>query len=421
MSEQTTSERGTAPAPDTRAAELAVLAREGGMPEKAAEWIVGNTTVEAARSEVIQALRKQQAAPIVAAAPVIEVGKDRAEEKPFLSFGDYLRDVRAAELSPDTINPRLRALRAGLGLQEGVGSEGGFLIPPQFASGVSARAFQGGNILSRVRKVQVQSNRYAVTLVDETSRVSGSRWGGITSSWVGEGQSPTASRPTFRQQYFDSKKIAVLAYVTEEQMEDYSATSTILEQGFSEELTFELERTIIEGTGSGQPLGILNANCVVSQAAEGGQTATTVNINNVAKMYARLWSRSMNNAVWLINQDVLPQIAVMTLGNFPIYLAPGQASNGSSFGLLFGRPVVVTEYNSTLGAVGDIILADLDQYLIAERVSPTMQSSMHVRFVQGEQAFRMIYRVDGAPLWNSPLTPLKGSSTQSPFIALAAR
>ena len=425
MSVDTTSERGAAPAPDTRAADLSAVALDFPEYARLAEWIREGISVDAAKTEVMRKMRQataeRQPTSPVTPAQLIDVGKDRAEDKPFNTFGEYLREVRTAEVSPADVTPRLRALRAGTGLQEGVGSEGGFLIPPQYAQGLITRAFQGGNILSRVRKVQVQSNRYAVNVVDETSRVAGSRWGGITSSWLGEGSSPTASRPTFRQQYFDSKKVAVLGYVTEEQLEDYAATAQIIEQGFAEELTFELERTIMEGTGSGQPLGILNSTALVTQAAEGGQTATTVNINNVSKMYARLWSRSMGNAVWLINQDVLPQIATMTLGNFPIYLAPGQASNGSSFGLLFGRPVVVTEYNGTLGAVGDIVLADLDQYLVAERVAPSMQSSMHVRFVQGEQAFRMIYRVDGAPLWNAALTPLKGSNTQSPFIALAAR
>ena len=427
MQDHTTSERGMSPAPDTRAAELAVLAKEGDAVERLADWMIQGTTVEQARAEVIKALRdKAERAPTINAseAPVsVAVGQDRAEAKPFAAFGEFLRTVRDAELHPHLIDPRLRGLsvRAGTGLGEGVGSEGGFLFPPQYAEGIVARAFQGGKMLSRVRKVPITANRYAVTLVDETSRVSGSRWGGVQSYWVGEGGSPTASKPKFRQQYFDLKKIATLGYVTEEQMEDYSATASILDQAFAEELTFELERTIVEGTGAGQPLGILNSGAVVSVAAEGAQTAGTINIQNIAKMYARLWSRSMATSAWFINQDALPQLPLMTLGNFPIYLAPGQAGNASDFGLLFGRPVIVTEYNSSIGTVGDIILADLDQYMVAERSGVQMQQSMHVRFVQGEQAFRTIYRVDGAPLWNAPLTPLKGSNTQSPFITLAAR
>ena len=33
----------------------------------------------------------------------------------------------------------------------------------------------------------------------------------------------------------------------------------------------------------------------------------------------------------------------------------------------------------------------------------------------------MIYRADGKPIWNKPLTPYKGKSTISPFVALEKR
>jgi hypothetical protein len=50
-----------------------------------------------------------------------------------------------------------------------------------------------------------------------------------------------------------------------------------------------------------------------------------------------------------------------------------------------------------------------------------MQRSIHVRFVNGEETFRTVFRCDGAPMLNQPITPLKGSNTQSAFVTLAAR
>ena len=46
---------------------------------------------------------------------------------------------------------------------------------------------------------------------------------------------------------------------------------------------------------------------------------------------------------------------------------------------------------------------------------------MHVRFLEGEQAFRLMFRVDGKPTAVKPLTPFKGTNTTSAFIALASR
>lgn len=406
-----------------RTADIYALAQEHGITDavRVNGWLATGATMGTVSAEILKDIKSAAAKqPVTPAA--IDVGTDRATAQPFLNFGDFLRAAKNAETSPHAMDPRLMPLRAaGVGLGEGVGSDGGFLIPPQYSETLLARAFQGGKIMSRVRMIPITSNRYGIPVVDETSRVAGSRWGGVSAAWQGEGSTAVASRPRFRTQYYDIKKLVCLGYVTEEQLEDYAATSTILEQAFSEEVTFEFERNIFEGTGVGSPLGILNSPAVVTQAAEGGQTAATVNVQNVMKMYARLWSRSMQNAVWLVNQDVIPQLGLMTLGNFPIYLAPGQLGAGSDFGLLLGRPVLVTEYSSTVGTVGDIMLVDLDQYLVVERRAAAMTQSAHVRFLQGEQAFRLALRADGAPLWNAPLTPLKGINTQSPFIALAAR
>ena len=88
---------------------------------------------------------------------------------------------------------------------------------------------------------------------------------------------------------------------------------------------------------------------------------------------------------------------------------------------LFGRPVIPLEQCSAAGDVGDIILADISQYLLIDKGGIKAASSVHVRFLYDENVFRFIYRVDGQPIWNKPLTPFKGSATVSPFVTLAKR
>ena len=90
-------------------------------------------------------------------------------------------------------------------------------------------------------------------------------------------------------------------------------------------------------------------------------------------------------------------------------------------GTLLGRPIVPIEQCQTLGTVGDIILADLSQYVIADKGGLESASSIHVRFVYDESVFRFVYRVDGQPIWNSALTPFLSANTLSPFVALASR
>lgn len=187
---------------------------------------------------------------------------------------------------------------------------------------------------------------------------------------------------------------------------------------------FMTEDAVVEGTGAGQPMGYLNSPAVVSVAKETGQAAATIVKENIDKMWSRCWNRSRKSAVWLINQDCEPQLnslnqAVGTGGQI-LYMPPGGLS-AAPYSTLYGRPVIATEYNSAVGTVGDITLVDLSQYTIVDKGGVQMATSMHVAFDTDEMRFRITYRVDGRPMWNSPLTPFKGSATKSPFITLATR
>ena len=110
----------------------------------------------------------------------------------------------------------------------------------------------------------------------------------------------------------------------------------------------------------------------------------------------------------------------LKIGTTPVYVPAGGLSE-KPYETLFGRPVIPLEQCSALGEVGDIILADLNQYLLIDKGGINAQSSIHVRFLYDENVFRFIYRVDGQPIWNKPLTPYKGTATQSQFEALAKR
>ena len=102
-------------------------------------------------------------------------------------------------------------------------------------------------------------------------------------------------------------------------------------------------------------------------------------------------------------------------------MPPGGLSS-QPYGTLFGRPVIPIEQCQTLGDKGDIILADMSQYILADKGGVQSASSIHVRFVNDESVFRFVYRVAGQPIWHSALTPFTGAAnTLSPFVTLNAR
>jgi HK97 family phage major capsid protein len=246
----------------------------------------------------------------------------------------------------------------------------------------------------------------------------------VASNWVGEGVTTTPTKPKFRIVEFDLKKLMSVMYTSDELLQDQSALTSIASQAFSEEVMFMTEDAIVEGSGAGMPLGYMNSKALITVPKETGQKAATIVKENIDNMWARLWARSMKNAVWYINQDILPQLNAMNqavgTGGQLVYLPPGGLA-ATPFATLYGREIVWTEYSSTLGTLGDIVLGDLSQYMLVDKNGVQAATSMHVAFLTDEQVFRITYRVDGKPMWSVPLTPFKGTNTKSPFIALATR
>ena len=378
------------------------------------------STVDAAKEQEEREAKSKQAVN----QPIYAQPKNPANEKPFNSLGEQLAAVIRVSKFGENDN-RLNILNQ-LGLNEGVPSEGGFLVQTDFVTELLKRTYEVGVLASRVRKIPVSANANGLTMnaIAETSRATGSRWGGVQSYWLHEAGTKTPSDPTFRQIELKLKKLIGLCYATDELLQDTSALESIISQAFSEDFAWMVDNAIFRGTGAGQPLGITGHPATIPVAAEANQPAATIQYQNIVKMWSRMWARSRANAIWAINQDIEPQLFTMSLavgvGGVPVYLPAGGAS-ASPYGTLFGRPVVPIEHASTLGTIGDISLLDLSQYLMIDKGGIQSASSIHVQFTTDQSAFRFVYRCDGQPMWNLPLTPANGTNTLSPFVQLATR
>jgi HK97 family phage major capsid protein len=368
----------------------------------------------------LKAERKQleydrtEAKPIAAAMPA--AAADGKPEK-FATVGELLQAVQRGNDS------RLQA--AASGLNEGVPSEGGFLVQSDFATELTNKAFTTGQLASRVRVQEIgpNSNGLKLNLANETSRVS-SRYGGIIAYWAAEAALKTDSMPKFRQWDYNLQKLIGLFYATDELLQDATAITSVVNEWFSDEFGFQLDDAIYNGNGAGKPLGILAAPALVTVAKEAGQTAATVVASNIEKMYSRMPAGSLGNAVWTINQEVWPQIFQLShavgVGGVPMFVPAGGLASAPA-GTLLGRPIVPIEQAAALGTPGDIAFCDFKQYLAIRKGGTQTASSIHVRFLYDESVYRFVLRFNGAPIPNSPLTPYKGSATVSPFIVLAVR
>lgn len=314
-------------------------------------------------------------------------------------------------------------MKAPSGMSEAAGPDGGFLLAPQFAEGILEIAHARDSLMDRCDKVTMSGPSLRMRAIDETSLAS-TRRGGVLGYWVDEGGSLTSSKPKFRNIELIPHKVTVLMYATEELLQDGAALEAKASQYAAEELDFQCNDAILNGTGAGKPLGLLNANCLVSVSKETGQAAATIVAENIHKMWARLHASSRGAAIWIMNQDCDPQLGLLNqavgTGGQLVYMPPNGLSE-KPYATLKGRPVIETPWNASLGTVGDIMLVDLGQYIFATRGSIMASNSVHVQFLTDEVAYKWTFRVAGQPHWNAALTPFKGTNTQGPFIALATR
>jgi HK97 family phage major capsid protein len=389
------------------------------------EFDAAMASVETLNADIARAeklLDEERTAPAVASHSAAHT-ENNEEKKPWASFGEQLMAVYdVARSHGRTHDPRLKA---ATGAGESVDAEGGFLVNPEFGTDILQRTYEVGEISSRSFGMPMASNRLVLPAVDEDSRADGSRWGGIQSYWEYEASSYVGSKPKFKQLQLTANKLTGLCYATEELLEDASALQTYVSTVFPQEFAFKIDDAVLNGPGAGAPLGILTSAAAVVQAKDSGQATLTVSTTNILNMWSRLFGPSMKNAVWFINQSVIPQLFPLTLGSGTavqlLYFPPGMNGNNGPWGKMLGRDVIPVEQCAALTSQGDIVLADMSQYILGQKGGLRADSSMHVAFLTGEMAFRFMLRIDGQPTWKKPLTPYKGSTTLSPFVTLAAR
>jgi HK97 family phage major capsid protein len=342
------------------------------------------------------------------------------------NVGYFARGVMMASRPGGAVDPRLLVDAPTTFGSEGVGADGGFAVPPEFRTAIMEKVMGESSLLARCDLIDTAGNSITIP-TDETTP-----WqttGGVLAYWEGEGQQITQSKPSLQDTTIRLNKLAALVPVTTELLEDAAALASYIGRKAPEKIDFKVNLAIIQGTGVGQPMGILHSQALIAVAEESSQTTFTVNLANVSKMWSRLYGPARQNAVWLINQDVEQQLNVLgfpstgaTTLQFPIYMPPGGLA-GAPYATLYGKPVLVTQACNALGYQGDIILTDLKAYLVAQKVGGLRaETSIHLWFDYDQVAFRFILRLAGQPWWSTVISARDTNAhSLSHYVTLAAR
>lgn len=327
------------------------------------------------------------------------------ENERFKDFGEFIRLVKKNDISLKD-------------LAENTGNLGGYTVPTQFSNNIQKISLESSIVEQRATVLQLMAPTFEMPSIDPSSNADGSQYGGARAYWTDELQALTESNPTFDNVKLEVNKLTAFIEDSNELEQDSIANmGQLLTQMYGEVISFKSDSAFISGDGVKKPLGILNAPALVTVSRA---TASQVHPADIVGMMAR-FRGSYDKAVIMINQSTIPQVFLMKDDNGNYIWHPGMSGTIANkvMGTIYGIPYLITEKASALGTEGDIILADWSHYLVGKRGGLVTDYSDHYFFNKDSRAYRCKVRVDGQPWLKQAITPYKGGSTLSPFVALS--
>jgi len=342
---------------------------------------------------------------------------ESGEGDPGKTFGAYLLAVKKGdEAALDSFGSQFVA---GKDLSVGVGTGGGFTVPEQFVGRLLSVAAENGIMRKRATVIPMSGPTVKVPTLDITTAPSAGDtafFGGLVATWNEEGADKKETEPVFKQIDLKAYELTGYTQASNTLLSDNAiGLESLLYQLFGRAIAWYEDYAFLRGNGAGKPLGVLNANALISVTRS---SASSFSLEDAATMLSRLLpGGSESSIVWAIHPTVLAKLLTMTGGDSVVYIDNARAKPQM---MLLGKPVEVTEKLPSLNTLGDVLLIDAAQYLIGDRQDIAIDYSAHVGFTTNTATWRFVSRVDGQPWMRDKVTLADASSTLSPFVGLAA-
>lgn len=332
-----------------------------------------------------------------------EKGK-KENKSEFRNFGDFIAAIMEGR-TEKLATAEKRDMTMGSGVSAG------YLVPDEF--GGMLRSFDPDASLVRPRATYLGGGSDATisfTAFDQTG--SKGVYGGVTVNWISETGTKTDAGDLYYQQLkFEPKEVAGYIDVSNKLLRNASEVSGYIERQMRLAIQGSEDQKFVDGSGVGCPLGFIGHSSSIEITRT---TASNVVYADITTMYSRL--KFSANAIWVINQTVLPELFTMVDGLGNLIWQPN--ARDSAPGTMLGIPIVYSDLLPVLGTKGDVCLVDLSYYGVRDGTSVAMFLDPYSQSLNQLTRIYVYWNVDGQPLISSPLLLRDGSNTVSPFIVL---
>lgn len=306
--------------------------------------------------------------------------------KPMKADGD--KAVKTGCASDEYKKALLQAMRTNFRqisnvLQEGIDPQGGYLVPDEYDK----------------RLIDILTEENVMRTLGTNITTSGEHKINIAATkpaaaWIEEGGTLTFGDATFDQIILDAHKLHVAIKVTEELLYDnaFNLENYILTQ-FGKALSNAEEDAFINGTGVGQPLGIL-AETGGAQVGVTSASSTKVTADEIINLVYSLKRPYRKNAVFLANDVCVAELRKLKDNNGQYLWQPSlQAGEPDR---VLGYKIYTSPYFPVPTAGGTAVaFGDFSYYNIGDRGTRSFAELKELFAGNGMIGFVAKERVDG--------------------------
>ena len=355
------------------------LSQENDAVYTAMENDIANLGREISRMERLEAMDAELSRPLTSPLTEKPVAPAKTDEKTGRASDEYSAAFWNQTRRKDSVTPEMKNA-----LQEGVDSEGGYLVPDEFEHTLVQALEQENIVREHAHVFTTSSGNHKIPVVTSKG----------TASWIDEEGAIPESDDVFGQQMIGAHKVGTLIKVSEELLND---SAFDLEGYFASEFARRIgnkeEDAFFNGDGVGKPLGILAATGG-AQVGVTAASATAVTADEIIDLFYSLEAPYRKNAIWVLNDASIAAIRKLKDNNGQYLWQP--ALHEGTYDTLLGKRIFTSPFVPEMkSGQKSVIFGDLSFYWIGDRQGITFKR-LNERYADtGQIGFIATKRLDG--------------------------
>ena len=373
------------------------LSQENDAAYTAMESDIANLGKEISRMERLEAMDAELSRPLTSPLTEKPAAAAKTDEKTGRASDEYSAAFWNQTRRKDSVTPEMKNA-----LQEGVDSEGGYLVPDEFEHTLVQALEQENIVREHAHVFTTSSGNHKIPVVTSKG----------TASWIDEEGAIPESDDVFGQQMIGAHKVGTLIKVSEELLND---SAFDLEGYFASEFARRIgnkeEDAFFNGDGVGKPLGILAATGG-AQVGVTAASATAVTADEIIDLFYSLEAPYRKNAIWVLNDASIAAIRKLKDNNGQYLWQP--ALHEGTYDTLLGKRIFTSPFVPEMkSGQKSVIFGDLSFYWIGDRQGITFKR-LNERYADtGQIGFIATKRLDGKLILPEAVKVLQQKGTAS--------